>query len=77
MNMVPRNTGETLKFEAGCTTRISRCHVSSLRQILVKIVLAVAPFLCSSEQASQLEEPMCKIQLTGAGEDETMVVRTS
>ncbi|KZL50533.1 hypothetical protein A2T98_07000 [Nodularia spumigena CENA596] len=77
MNMVPRNTGETLNFEAGCTTRISRFHVSKLSQMLVKIVGAVTPFLCCNEQASKIEEQKCHIQLTGAGEDETMFVRTS
>ncbi|CEJ43288.1 Uncharacterized protein apha_00739 [Umezakia ovalisporum] len=75
--MVPRNTGETLNFEAGCTTRISRCHVSKQSQMLVKIVHFETPFLCSNEQASKIEEPKCNIQLTGADEDETMLVPTS
>ncbi len=77
MNMVPRKLFETLTFEAGCTTRISRCQVSQLSLMLVKIAHAVTPFLCSNEPALKIEKPNCKIQLTGAGEDETMFVRTS
>ncbi|WP_254921474.1 hypothetical protein [Nodularia sp. NIES-3585] len=45
--------------------------------MLVKIVQAVTPFLGSNDQVLKIEEPMCKIQLTGAGEDETTFVRTS
>ncbi|MDH6058539.1 hypothetical protein [Umezakia ovalisporum] len=45
--------------------------------MLVKIVHFETPFLCSNEQASKIEEPKCNIQLTGADEDETMLVPTS
>jgi hypothetical protein len=75
--MVPRNTGETLNFEAGCPTKISQCQVSEQSQMLVKIVHFETPFLCSNEQASKLEEPKCNIQLTGADEDKIMFVLTS
>ncbi|MBH8575930.1 hypothetical protein I8752_23610 [Nostocaceae cyanobacterium CENA369] len=75
--MVPRNTGETPTLEAGSTTRISRRQASTLRKKLVKIVLAATLCPCSSEQVLKVVEPKCKIQPTGAGEDETMLVRTS
>ncbi|MEH1845474.1 MAG: hypothetical protein V7L25_10870 [Nostoc sp.] len=51
--MVPRNTGETPTFEAGCTTRISQRQASTLRKTLVNYVPAATPCLCSSEQVTQ------------------------
>ncbi len=53
MNMVPRNTGETPTFEAGCTTRISQRQASIVRKTLVNNVPAATPCLCSSEQLTQ------------------------
>ncbi len=43
----------------------------------VNIVHAGTSFLCNNEQALKIEEPECNIQLTGAGEEETMFIRTS
>lgn len=45
--------------------------------MLVNIVFTATPFPCSRSQAAKVEEPKCKIQPTGAGEDEIMFVRTS
>ncbi len=53
MNMVPRNTGETPTFEAGCTTTISQRQASTVRKTLVKNVHAATLCLCSSEQVTQ------------------------
>ncbi|MCC5615965.1 hypothetical protein LC605_12960 [Nostoc sp. CHAB 5836] len=54
--MVPRNTGETPTFEAGCITRISQRQASTARKTLVKNVSAATPCLCSSEQGTQSGE---------------------
>ncbi|MEH1943765.1 MAG: hypothetical protein V7L01_26590 [Nostoc sp.] len=51
--MVPRNTGETPTFEAGCITRISQRQASTLRKTLVNNVPAATLCLCSSEQVTQ------------------------
>ncbi|WP_428850619.1 hypothetical protein [Nostoc sp. ChiQUE02] len=51
--MVPRNTGETPTFEAGCTTRISQRQASTLRKTLVNNVSVATPCLCGSEQVTQ------------------------
>ncbi|MHC0065644.1 hypothetical protein ACWATR_22550 [Nostoc sp. UIC 10890] len=52
--MVPRNTGETPTFEAGCTTRISQRQASTERKTLVRNASTTAtPCLCSSEQVTQ------------------------
>ncbi|WP_228058008.1 MULTISPECIES: hypothetical protein [unclassified Nostoc] len=51
--MVPRNTGETPTFEAGCTTRISQRQASTLRKTLVNNVTAATLCLCSSQQVTQ------------------------
>lgn len=77
MNMVPRNTGETPTFEAGCTTRISQRQASTVRKTLVSIVAAATPCLCSSDQITQSDGAKVYIQYTSAGEDKIMFLRTS
>ncbi|WP_225893969.1 hypothetical protein [Atlanticothrix silvestris] len=51
--MVPRNTGKTPTFEAGRTTRISRCQASTMRKNLVKIFPGATLCLCNGEQIPQ------------------------
>ncbi|WP_255363881.1 hypothetical protein [Anabaena sp. 4-3] len=43
----------------------------------MKLVLATMPFFVAMNKPPTVVEWKCKIQLTGAGEDETMIVRTS
>jgi hypothetical protein len=78
MNMVPRNTGETPTFEAGCKTRISRPYTSIREDNTceggsrsnARVSAVVSQYLKGAK-------PKCKIKHDVAGDDKTMFVRTS